>query len=78
MAFQHKEGRGALFRNEKREEHTNQPNAKGNALIGGVLYEIAAWTQDGPKGKFQSLSFKPAQASRTEKPDADDSEEIPF
>jgi hypothetical protein len=58
MAFEHKEGQGSLFKNDKRTAE-NQPHARGDALIGGVLYEVAAWTKEGAKGKFQSLAFKP-------------------
>lgn len=61
MAYELREGQGSLFRNEKREKES-QPNARGEALIGGVVYEIGAWTKEGKKGKFQSLSFKPKQA----------------
>lgn len=57
MAFELKDGQGHLFRNEKREKDS-QPHARGEAMIDGVLYEIAAWTKEGQKGKFQSLSIK--------------------
>mgnify|MGYP001573566004 CR=1 FL=1 len=60
MAYTPKEGTGTLFRNKKHEEGDNQPNARGEALIGGVLYEISAWTKSDKNGdKFQSLSIKP-------------------
>ena len=68
MAFVLKEGQGSLFRNEKRVEGSNQPNARGDALIGGVLYEISAWTKEGAKGKYQSLNIKPKEARPAGKP----------
>lgn len=64
MAWVMKEGQGTLFKNEKRTKETH-PHAKGTALIGGVEYEIAAWTKDGARGEFQSLSFKPKDHSNT-------------
>lgn len=48
---------GTLFRNDKREKDSH-PNAQGTAIIDGVEYWISAWTKEGSKGKFQSLSFK--------------------
>ena len=58
MAYELKDGQGSLFRNDKREKDS-QPNATGTAMIGGVKYRVSAWTKDGQKGKWQSLSFKP-------------------
>lgn len=71
MAWEMREGQGSLFRNEGRTEGSNQPNARGTALIGGVLYEVSAWTKEGAKGKFQSLSFKPKgeRAAQQAKPE---------
>lgn len=60
MAYELREGQGSLFRNENR-ANDKAPNARGEALIGGVVYEIAAWTKEGRKGKFQSLSIKPKE-----------------
>lgn len=61
MAYEKRDNSGSLFKNDRREKDT-QPNARGTALIGGVEYEISAWTKDGRNGKWQSLSFKPKQA----------------
>ncbi len=59
MAFEIRELSGSLFRNTKREEGSNQPNAKGECRIDGVLYEISAWTKKDKNGNpWQSLSFK--------------------
>lgn len=58
MAFELREGQGSLFKNTNRTSD-KQPHARGDALIGGVVYEISAWTKEGRKGKFQSLSIKP-------------------
>lgn len=67
MAFELREGQGTLFRNTKRTSD-NAPHARGEALIGGVLYEIAAWTKEGRNGKFQSLAIKRKEA-RQEQPE---------
>lgn len=65
MAYVLREGQGSLFKNDNRTSD-NHPNARGEILIGGVLYEISAWTKEGAKGKFQSLSAKPKQERRQE------------
>ena len=66
MAFEQRELSGALFRNALRTDENKQPNARGDALIAGVLYEVSAWTKDGAKGKWQSLSFKMKQPAPKE------------
>lgn len=58
MAYEQRDNSGTLFRNDKK-ANDSQPNATGKAMIGGVLYYVSAWTKDGNKGKFQSLSFTP-------------------
>lgn len=84
MAFELREGQGSLFKNDRKEKDSH-PNARGEALIGGVLYEISAWTKEGRKGKFQSLAFKPKQPRQRQEDDGDRGgsatqldEEIPF
>jgi len=57
MAYEKRDMSGTLFKNDKREKDS-QPNATGTAIVEGVEYFISAWTKDGAKGKFQSLSFK--------------------
>jgi len=57
MAYEQRDNSGTLFKNDKRETD-NHPHATGTALIGGVAYWVSAWTKEGSKGKFQSLSFK--------------------
>jgi hypothetical protein len=60
MAYTHKENSGSLFKNEKREKDTH-PNMTGTALIDGKEYWVSAWTKEGEKGRWQSLSFKPKE-----------------
>ena len=57
MAYEQRDNSGTLFANTRKTKDTH-PNATGTAMIGGVMYEISAWTKEGAKGKFQSLSFK--------------------
>jgi hypothetical protein len=83
MAYEQKDNSGTLFKNDKREKDSH-PHAKGSAIIDGVEYWVSAWTKDGSKGKFQSLSFKRKeqrqperqQQARPEPRELDD--EIPF
>lgn len=84
MAYEQKDNSGTLFKNDKREKDSH-PHAKGSAMIDGIEYWVSAWTKDGSKGKFQSLSFqrkeqrqpeRQQQASRPEPRELDD--EIPF
>lgn len=57
MPYEMKENSGTLFKNDKREKDSH-PHAKGTALIDGVEYWVSAWTKEGAKGRFQSLSFQ--------------------
>ena len=71
MAFEHKEGRGSLFPNERKQSE-NHPDWKGEFKLDGKLYEIVSWWKEGKKGGFHSLSvsekkpFEPGQ--RQEQP----------
>lgn len=58
MPFEQRDNSGAIFKNEKKTSE-NHPHMTGTAMIGGVKYYVSAWTKEGNKGRFQSLSFKP-------------------
>lgn len=60
MTFETKNNTGSLFKNTNRSKDT-QPHASGKALIDGKWYHISAWTKDGSRGAFQSISFKPVE-----------------
>ena len=63
MAYEHREGQGSLFKNSKKEEGSKQPDYRGDALVNGVLMEIAAWVKEGANGgRFFSLAIKPREA----------------
>lgn len=57
MAYEHKEGQGSLFRNEK--QNDRQPDYKGTIVIAGKTYEIAAWERTSQRG----TSYLSLQAS---------------
>ena len=61
MAYEHREGSGSLFTNHKKEEGSSQPDYRGDAMVGGVLVEIAGWKKQGNNGTFLSLNIKPKQ-----------------
>ncbi len=52
-------GRGALFKNDRKTKDT-QPDYKGEATVGNEDYWLAAWINESEKGtKYMSLSFTP-------------------
>jgi len=67
MAYEHREGSGSLFTNHKKEEGSSQPDYRGDAMVGGVLVEIAGWKRQGNGGTFLSLSIKPKQEREGQK-----------
>lgn len=78
MAYELREGQGSLFKNDHKTKDSH-PGARGEALIGGVLYEVSAWTKEGRKGRFQSLAFKVKQPRQADDgPGDDDGGPIPF
>jgi hypothetical protein len=87
MAYEQRDNEGAIFKNEKREKDTH-PHGTGKAMIGGVMYWVSAWTKEGSKGRFQSLSFRPmddsgrapSQGAKSAQlaPGASDLDDVPF
>ena len=49
MAYEHREGQGSLFKNDKKNDR--QPDFKGTIMIGGVLYSISAWNRTAQNGR---------------------------
>ena len=63
MAYQPKDGSGAMFKNDKG-DNPARPDYRGDIMLGGVLYEISGWIKPKPTNpdeKFMSLSGKPKQ-----------------
>ena len=83
--FEQRDNSGTLWKNDNRESEKH-PNAKGSALIDGVEYWVSAWTKEGQKGKFQSLSFerkdakpaKPRDKAEGWKSRQQDGSDVPF
>ena len=65
---------GILFKNDKKEEGSKQPDYNGTAEIDNKQLEIAAWIRTSKTGKkFMSLKFQePRQKKDAPKPDDDD------
>ena len=57
MAFEQKDGFGALFINDK-DGNDLRPDYQGNCKIGGVEYRLAGWKKEGAKGNFISLKIE--------------------
>ena len=93
MAFQIKEKkmdydnnlRGALFRNDKKVEGSNQPDYTGNMEVEGTKYNMAGWMREAKSGiKYMSVSLSipeprhsaPPPVPNTSNTSMDD--EIPF
>lgn len=72
MAYEPKDGSGALFKNDKG-DNAARPDYRGDLMVGGVLYEISAWIKPMPSDaskRFMSLSAKPKQARPAPAPQA--------
>lgn len=82
MAFEQRDGSGALFKNDKK-GNDKAPDYRGDANVNGELVEIAAWLKESANGKkFMSLSFKPKEftggAAKVSKAEEFDDSDIPF
>lgn len=85
MAEYDNELTGVLFKNEK-QRTDKDPGYTGSAEIEGVEYWLSAWVNDGKKGKYFKLKFKPKDDSKKpagkKKPENRDAEpeddNIPF
>jgi hypothetical protein len=65
MGYEPKPGDGALFKNEHKTTDSH-PGAKGYVIAhrdikAGERLDLAAWTKEGTKGKFQSLRLSDAR-----------------
>lgn len=84
--FQQRDNSGVLFKNDKG-DNPSRPDYRGDLMVDGQPYELAAWIKDGARGKFMSLSVKPKdeqrqaprpQRSAPPRRAADDFDEPPF
>lgn len=60
MAEYDNTNRGALFKNDRKEQDSH-PDYKGQININGQEFWLSAWIKYGAKGKFMSLSVKPKE-----------------
>ena len=56
MAYEHKDGQGSLFKNDKGGVE-KRPDYKGNLFVNGKLMDLAAWVKEGRNGKWLSISM---------------------
>ena len=62
MAEYDNTNRGVLFRNEKMQEGSNQPDYTGSLNAGGIEHFFDAWLKTSKEGKkFFSVSIKPKE-----------------
>ena len=50
MAYEHKENKGSLFKNDRKEKDTH-PDYTGQINVAGTLYNISAWSNKSKSGK---------------------------
>ena len=77
MAFEKREGTGAIFKNDKATSD-KAPGYTGYILINRIEYDLSAWLKEGKKGKFFSLSVKPKQAKQDDYSPPDEGQDLPF
>ena len=56
MAYQHKEGSGSLFKNDKKVSDSH-PDLTGEIMVNGKLHFLSAWRKEGKKGPYYSVSI---------------------
>ena len=57
MAYEHKENKGSIFTNEKKEKDTH-PDYTGQANVNGTIYNVSAWINESKTGKkYFGLAF---------------------
>ena len=50
MAYEHKENKGSIFKNDKKEKDTH-PDYTGQANVNGTVYNVSAWINESKSGK---------------------------
>lgn len=57
MAYEQQPGQGIMFRNDRKEEGSKQPDWKGTVNVEGQPMELAAWVREGKRGEFLSIKI---------------------
>lgn len=57
MTYEHRDGQGSLFKNDKK-GNPKAPDYRGDAKLSGEMYELAGWIKTGAKGNFLSIAIK--------------------
>ena len=69
MAYEHKPGNGAIFKNKDKNPGDNKPDYKGDGMgEQGNLVEFALWVKDGTNGKYFSVKMSRKQQQPQERP----------
>jgi hypothetical protein len=50
MAYEHKENKGSIFKNDRKEKDTH-PDYTGQINVAGTLYNISGWINESKGGK---------------------------
>lgn len=76
MAYEHKENKGSLFTNEKKDKDTH-PDYTGQINVAETLYNISAWDNESKSGKkYFGLSVSIPKPKEEKKEISQD--ELPF
>jgi len=68
MAYEHKENKGSIFTNEKKEKDTH-PDYTGQANVNGTVYNVSAWINESKTGKkYFGLAFSIPKSKDEELP----------
>ena len=67
MAYEQRDNSGSIFKHQKTSE--NQPDYKGQCMVGGVEMWMSSWLKTGANGtKFMSFSFQPKEQQQARNP----------
>ena len=75
MAYEQKNGQGALFKNAKKTTGDSSPDYKGDITVNGTAFWIAGWMKESKGGKkYMSLAVTPKDGTVKKQ----DEDTIPF